>query len=93
MSTTKDEWTEVSIPLKDFIPTALGRRVESNGPVEPSQINALGFMLSDKKPGKFQMQFEWVKVLRAGQEGSGDSHESAHAPAAGKRGEGQDANE
>jgi hypothetical protein len=36
------------------------------GPVEPSQINGLGFMLSDKKPGPFTMQVEWVKVLRAG---------------------------
>jgi hypothetical protein len=35
------------------------------GPVEPDQINGLGFMLSDKKPGKFQMQVEWVKVVRA----------------------------
>jgi hypothetical protein len=37
------------------------------GPVEPSQINGLGFMLSDKKPGPFKMQVEWVKVLRAGE--------------------------
>ena len=32
------------------------------GPVEPDQINGLGFMLSDKQAGKFQMQVEWVKV-------------------------------
>ncbi len=33
--------------------------------VETDQINGLGFMLSDKKPGKFQMQVEWVKVEQA----------------------------
>ena len=65
LPTTKDEWTQVEIPLADFIPTAFGRRVQGMGPVEPSQINGLGFMLSDKTPGKFQMQIEWVKVLRA----------------------------
>jgi NADH dehydrogenase [ubiquinone] 1 alpha subcomplex assembly factor 1 len=64
LPTTKDEWTEVKVPLADFIPTAFGRRVQGMGPVEPSQINGLGFMLSDKKPGKFQMQVEWVKVER-----------------------------
>ena len=64
LPTTKDEWTEVRVPLDDFIPTAFGRRVQGMGPVEPSQINGLGFMLSDKKPGKFQMQVEWVKVER-----------------------------
>ena len=65
LPTTKDAWTEVTVPLADFIPTAFGRRVQGMGPVEPDQINGLGFMLSDKKPGKFQMQVEWVKVVRA----------------------------
>jgi NADH dehydrogenase [ubiquinone] 1 alpha subcomplex assembly factor 1 len=66
LSTTKDEWTEVKVPLEDFIPTAFGRRVQGMGPVEPSQINGLGFMLADKKPGTFQMKVEWVKVEAAG---------------------------
>ena len=65
LPTTKDEWTDVAIPLADFIPTAFGRQVQGMGPVEPSQINGLGFMLSDKKPGTFRMQVEWVKVKRA----------------------------
>ncbi len=64
LPTTKDEWTEVRVPLEDFIPTAFGRRVQGMGPVEPDQISGLGFMLSDKKAGKFQMQVEWVKVER-----------------------------
>jgi NADH dehydrogenase [ubiquinone] 1 alpha subcomplex assembly factor 1 len=65
LPTTKDEWTEVEIPLADFIPTAFGRRVQGMGPVEPNQINGLGFMLSDKKPGTFAMQVQSVSVLRA----------------------------
>jgi monofunctional biosynthetic peptidoglycan transglycosylase len=64
LPTTKDEWTEVRVPLADFIPTAFGRRVQGMGPVEPDQINGLGFMLSDKQAGKFRMQVEWVKVER-----------------------------
>jgi len=62
LPTTKDEWSEVSVPLADFIPTAFGRRVQGMGPVEPDQINGVGFMLSDKQAGKFQVQVEWVKV-------------------------------
>jgi NADH dehydrogenase [ubiquinone] 1 alpha subcomplex assembly factor 1 len=64
LPTKKDEWTEIAIPLADFIPTAFGRRVQGMGPVEPEQINGLGFMLSDKKAGPFKMQVEWVKVER-----------------------------
>jgi monofunctional biosynthetic peptidoglycan transglycosylase len=66
LPTTKNEWTEVAVPLDEFVPTAFGRRVKGMGPVEPDQINGLGFMLSDKKAGPFQMQVEWVKVDRAG---------------------------
>ena len=65
LPTTKDEWTEVAVPLADFIPTAFGRRVQGMGPVEPDQINGLGFMLSDKKPGKFQLEVGWLKVQHA----------------------------
>jgi monofunctional biosynthetic peptidoglycan transglycosylase len=65
LPTTQDAWTEVRVPLEDFIPTAFGRRVQGMGPVEPDQINGLGFMLSDKKPGKFKLEVEWVKVERA----------------------------
>ena len=67
LPTTKDEWTETRIPLADFVPTAFGRRVQGMGPVEPDQISGLGLMLSDKKPGRFTMQVEWVKVFRAEQ--------------------------
>ena len=66
LPTTKDEWTQVEIPLADFIPTAFGRRVQGMGPVEPDQINGLGFMLSDKQPGPFKLEVESVKVAPAG---------------------------
>lgn len=50
LPTTKDEWTEVRVPLADFIPTAFGRQVQGMGPVEPDQINGLGFMLMTCSP-------------------------------------------
>ena len=69
LPTTKDAWTEVTVPLADFIPTAFGRRVQGMGPVEPDQINGLGFMLSDKKPGPFKLEVDWVKVTPADNDG------------------------
>ena len=62
LPTTKGEWSEVSVPIADFIPTAFGRRVQSMGSVQPDQIVGLGFMLSDKKPGRFNLAIDWVKV-------------------------------
>lgn len=67
LPTKQDEWTEVKVPLEEFIPTAFGRRVQGMGPVEPDQINGLGFMLSDKKQGRFTMEVGWVKVERGGE--------------------------
>ena len=65
LPTTKDEWTEVAVPLDDFIPTSYGRQVQGMGPVEPGEITSIGFMLSDKKPGPFRLNVDWVKVRPA----------------------------
>jgi monofunctional biosynthetic peptidoglycan transglycosylase len=69
LPTLKDEWTEVSVPLKEFIPTSFGNRVQGMGPVEPNQINSLGFMLSDKRPGPFKLEVDWVKIAPADNDG------------------------
>ena len=56
------QWTEVFVPLKTFVPTSFGRRVQGGGVLTPDQISRIGFMLSDKKPGAFNLEIEWVKV-------------------------------
>jgi NADH dehydrogenase [ubiquinone] 1 alpha subcomplex assembly factor 1 len=40
--------------------------VRDAGPVDPAEVNALGFLLSDKKAGPFKLEVEWVKVTRGG---------------------------
>ncbi len=65
LPTVAGEWTEVVVPLKDFAPTSFGRRVQNNRPLAPDQIRGIGFMLSDKKPGSFMLEIEWVKVAEA----------------------------
>ena len=62
LPTVAGEWTEVGVPLKDFIPTSFGRQVNNKGPLTPDQIGGIGFMLSDKQPGAFELELEWVKV-------------------------------
>jgi len=68
LPTVKNEWTEVAVPLEDFIPTSFGNRVQGMGPVEPNEITSIGFMLSDKKAGPFRMQVDWVKIGKPAQE-------------------------
>jgi monofunctional biosynthetic peptidoglycan transglycosylase len=66
VQTQKDEWIEVKIPLDKFEATSFGRIVSDAGPVKPEEVDALGFMLSDKKAGPFKLEVEWIKVERAG---------------------------
>lgn len=65
IQTKKDEWIEVSLPLDKFVATSFGRQVKDAGPVDPQEINGLGFLLGDKKAGSFKMEVEWIKVLKA----------------------------
>ena len=66
VQTKKGEWVEIEVPLDKFEATSFGRPVEDAGPVDPNEVNALGFMVSDKKAGPFKLEVEWVKVGRAG---------------------------
>ena len=66
VQTKKDEWIEVKVPLDKFEATSFGRPVKDAGAVKPEEINALGFMLGDKKAGPFKMEIEWIKMERAG---------------------------
>ena len=65
VQTKKDEWIEVKVPLDKFEATSFGRVVKDAGPVEPKEVNALGFMVSDKKAGPFKLEIESIKVERA----------------------------
>ena len=64
VQTKKDEWIEVNIPLDEFEATSIGRAVKSAGAVKPVEINAIGFMLGDKKAGPFKLEIEWIKLER-----------------------------
>jgi monofunctional biosynthetic peptidoglycan transglycosylase len=63
--TKKDEWVEVKIPLDKFEATSFGQVVKNAGQVNPTSVNGLGFMLSDKKAGPFKMEIESIMVERA----------------------------
>jgi monofunctional biosynthetic peptidoglycan transglycosylase len=63
--TTADEWVEVTLPLDSFQATSFGRPVDA-GSVKPEEVNALGFMVSDKKAGPFELEIAWIEVLRGG---------------------------
>ena len=62
--TKAGEWQEVKVPLKDLQATSFGRPVKSAGPVDPSKVNSIGFLLADKKAGPFKLEVQWIKVVQ-----------------------------
>ena len=65
VETVAGEWREVRVPLRELVPTSFGRPVERLGPVDPARINAIGFLLADKKAGPFKLEVDWIKASRA----------------------------
>ena len=64
VQTKKDEWIEAKVPLYRFEATSFARVVKDAGAVKPEEVNALGFMVSDKKAGSFKLEVESIKVER-----------------------------
>jgi len=60
--TVKGEWRETRIPLSDFQLQAFGRRLPGD-PVNPANVNSVGFTLADKKAGPFELEIESIRAI------------------------------
>ena len=56
--TKNNEWVEISLPLEKFIATSFGKVIPKAEPINPLEIESIGFMIGDKKPGAFQIEFK-----------------------------------
>ncbi len=61
IQTKRDTWIEVKVPLDKFEATSFGRVVKDAGAVKPEEVNAVGFLLGDKKAGQFKLEVAWIK--------------------------------
>jgi len=60
--TRAGEWTEVRIPFDRFQPTWRGYRPRGAGPLDPSRIQQITFLIGDKIEAPFQLEIAWVKA-------------------------------
>jgi NADH dehydrogenase [ubiquinone] 1 alpha subcomplex assembly factor 1 len=60
--TKKGEWEELRLPMKDFVPTFRGRVLPDQPPLDPAKVTSVGFLVSDKQAGPFQLEVAWIKV-------------------------------
>ena len=64
--TQDGEWTTVYIPFETMIPTFRGFRAPVGG-LDARAVTSLGLMLSDKQPGAFSLQVDWIRAVSEGE--------------------------
>lgn len=60
--TEKNEWIELSFPFEEFVPVFRGRKVNNADSLNPENIKQLGFLISDKQEGDFELKIDWIKA-------------------------------
>lgn len=61
-NTTPSEWITVDLPLKEFHPTYRGRTPDNVPPLDPTNVQRYGFLISDKQEGKFRLEIDRVEA-------------------------------
>ena len=60
-TTRPNEWQEIELPFAAFKPSWRGRSLRGLPPLSPSEGDSLGFFISDKQSGPFQLEIAWIK--------------------------------
>ena len=53
-TTNAGQWTEVKLPVDEFVAHSFGRRMPDMR-LTPGQVQSIGILLGDKKPGPFEI--------------------------------------
>ena len=61
-NTTPETWKIVYIPFDRMVPTYRGVVMNVDA-LDPASISSFGFMLSDKQPGDFSLQVDWIRAV------------------------------
>ena len=61
-STKRGEWQEHCLLFKDFVPTFRGRVLTHVPPLDPVKVTSVGFLISEKQEGPFQLELSWIKA-------------------------------
>lgn len=63
-TTRLNAWMIVDIPFHECIPVFRGRILKDVEPIVPEEIQQLGFLISNKQAGKFQLEIDWIRAYK-----------------------------
>lgn len=58
--TRKNEWVDIELDASNFYPTYRGYLVRNVPNLSELYLREIGIMLSDKKPGQFELEIDWI---------------------------------
>jgi monofunctional biosynthetic peptidoglycan transglycosylase len=64
-TTRKGEWEEHRLPFNQFVATFRGRVLSNEPQLDAGKVTSVGFLISDKQVGPFQLDIAWIKVALA----------------------------
>lgn len=74
---TKDgQWTTIRLPFDEFRLYSFGRAVPGAPDLTPANIESIGFTLSDKQPGSFELDVRAIRSYSAGSQASSEGERS-----------------
>lgn len=60
--TRAGEWSEVTVPFAELVPTFRGRVVSDAPKFDARRLQSVGFLISDRQAGPFALAIEWIGV-------------------------------
>jgi hypothetical protein len=55
-------WTDITLPLDDFVPVFRGRPVPGAPPLASGAVRVLGFVISDRQAGPFRLEVKRIAM-------------------------------
>lgn len=71
--TPPGEWTDVTIPLTDFVLMRFGSRAGIT-PADPARVTAVSLLISDRQEGPFALEVSHVGLVAPGSRGMTTGH-------------------
>lgn len=63
-ATEANNWMIIDIPFNECVAVFRGRILKDEEPIQPEKIQQIGFLISDKQAGNFQLEIDWIKAYK-----------------------------
>lgn len=62
--TQPDTWLNIRVPFTEFVPVYRGYIVSDAPKLDPAKIAQIGFIISNKQAGPFELEIDWIKAYQ-----------------------------